>query len=61
MLSLAVRSHWKMAYRTTKKAFEVTFKEILRKFKLKYQMGKRFDNLMAKKQFVKNIDRIENE
>ena len=61
MLSLSVKTHWKMAFKSFKKAFKVTVNEFLRGIKLQYHMNRRYDDLMSKKKFVVTLDKATDE
>lgn len=57
MLSSTVKTHWKLAFRATKTAIKVTYKEVIRNIKLAYQINKRSDQLANKKQVFITLDR----
>lgn len=61
MLSLSVKTHWRLALRSFKRAVKVTIKEIIRDIKLTFQMNKKSDELYNKKRFFITLERIENE
>lgn len=61
MLSLPVRSHWKLALKSLKKAIKITIKEVIRDIRLINQMNKKSDNLLQKRNLFATIERFENE
>lgn len=61
MISLSVKTHWRLALRAVKMAIKVTVNELINRIKLTIALNKRSDVLFSKRQALITMERCENE
>jgi len=54
-----IKSHWKLAYRTTKKAMQVTIQVIINHIRLSYALNKFSEKLLNKRTKIKLLSKEE--
>lgn len=55
MLSLAAKSHWRLAYSLFKKALKVTLQDIKQQFKARYYINKVSDDILDQRRAIATI------